>query len=261
MTAATLKRWANKLPFFPKGKNCPVCGNAFNHFYPLPALYPESWVRYGFPYSGADFETLNEQAFSCPSCGSTDRDRMYALYLDGFFRNAGRTVAVLDIAPGKALSGWIKKKAGVHYTSSDLFMQDVDVKADIQDMHMFLDNQFDLIICSHVLEHVPDDRKALRELYRVLKPGGQAILMVPVVKKLGQVIEEPSLTDIAERWRRFGQDDHIRLYSPEGFTNRVIEAGFELQRIPCHQLDSAAASHGIDPQGVLCIGHKKTSYS
>lgn len=257
MTAATLKRWSNKLPFFPKRKSCPVCGHKLNHFYPLPSVYSESWVRYGFPFEGADFETLNQAAFSCPFCGSTDRDRIYAIYLKDLFRNAGSGFHVLDIAPGKALSQWIKSRPGIAYTSCDLFMPGVDVKADIQDLHMFSESQFDLIICSHVLEHVPDDRKALKELFRVLKPGGGAILMAPVVKKLDQVIEDPLLTDIPERWKRFGQDDHIRLYSPAGFAERITTAGFHLIKIGMQQLGSGIEEQGIDPSSVLYIGQKK----
>lgn len=261
MTVIRLKRWANRLPLFPKKKSCPVCGNQLNHYYPLPAQYPAAWQQFGFPYSGADFETLNQAAFSCPCCGATDRDRIYAVYLEGLFRERTGIMAVLDIAPGQALAAWIKSRQGVHYTSADLFMPGVDVQADIQDMPMFGENQFDLIICSHVLEHVPDDQKALRELFRVLKPGGHAILMAPVVKQLDQVIEDPSLTAIPERWKRFGQDDHIRLYSPGGLRNRITAAGFDLQLIEVSQLDPLTTVHGIDPASILYIGRKKPAQS
>lgn len=257
MIAAKLKRWTNKLPFFPKRKNCPVCGQKLNHFYPLPPLYQESWARYEFPYTGSDFETLNREAFSCPFCGSTDRDRIYAIYLKQLFSSSGTCLRVLDIAPGKALAHWIKQQPQIQYTSCDLFMEGVDVKADIQDLNMFPEASFDLIICSHVLEHVPDDRKALRELFRVLAPGGQAILMAPVLKKLDEVIEDPGLEDIPERWKRFGQDDHIRLYSPRGLADRIGEAGFHLEKISMTALENATSVQGIDPNGILYIGFKK----
>lgn len=249
-------RFRNKLPFLAKDKCCPVCDQVFNTYLPLPAHYPDSWKQFGFPFTGTDFETLHVEAFSCPKCGATDRDRLYALYLNDFWVNRAGSKKVLDIAPGAALGGWIRKHLGSDYTSCDLFMEGVDVVADIQDLGVFQDQQFDLIICSHVLEHVPDDQKALKELFRVLRTGGEAVLMVPIVKKLTAVIEDPALTSVPERWKRFGQDDHIRLYSPAGFASRIETAGFQLKKITMNTFQEEIVSAGLDPEGVLYVGRK-----
>lgn len=96
------------------------------------------------------------------------------------------------------------------------------VKMDITDIQ-FPPETFDVVYCSHVLEHVPDDRKAMREFWRVLKPGGWAILNVPVIDK--ETFEDFSITDPDERERVFGKDDHVRLYGPD-YADRLREAGF-----------------------------------
>jgi len=104
---------------------------------------------------------------------------------------------------------------------------DVMEKMDITEIH-HADETFDVIYCSHVLEHVPDDRRAMQEFYRVLKYGGWAILNVPI--SASQTVENPSITDPQERLRLFGQVDHVRRYGPD-YLDRVEEAGFKIRRI------------------------------
>ncbi len=110
---------------------------------------------------------------------------------------------------------------GSGYVTADL-MRPADVKMDITDIR-FPDNEFDIIYCSHVLEHVPDDRKAMREFNRVLKPSGFALLLVPITTDV--TFEDPSITDEQERVRLFGQKDHVRCYGPD-YMDRLREAGF-----------------------------------
>lgn len=130
-----------------------------------------------------------------------------------------------------------------------------DDKVDITQMDCYSDGRFDLIVCSHVLEHVPDDAKAIRELNRILAHNGVAILMVPILLGLQQTDEDPSVTDVNERWRRFGQDDHIRMYEREDFLKRLRAGGFQVKN-----LDVATFGHeifkqcGITEQSVLYIG-------
>ena len=104
------------------------------------------------------------------------------------------------------------------------------MKMDIMDIQ-YPDESFDVIYCSHVLEHVPDDRKAMREFRRVLKRGGWAILLVPITA--GKTHEDPSITEPAERLRVFGQEDHVRIYGPD-YVDRLREAGFAVTetRVP-----------------------------
>jgi SAM-dependent methyltransferase len=256
MHIPSLQEIKNRVPFFPKNCQCPVCESRFHSYLPLPAQYEASWKKYGFPYTINDFETLNAAAFSCPACGATDRDRLFAVYLSGLVKSMGAGSSFLDIAPGQALSKWIRANCKGRYITCDLFMPGVDVVADIQDMNPFQADEFDLILCSHVLEHVPDDRKALSELYRVLRKGGQLLLLVPVVTRLSEVIEDPSLTDIPSRWKQFGQDDHIRLYSAKGFAERITEAGFTLERFSAAALNVNFSKSGFQENAVLYIARK-----
>jgi ubiquinone/menaquinone biosynthesis C-methylase UbiE len=112
------------------------------------------------------------------------------------------------------------------YTTADLDSPLADIKLDVQDMKI-ADNSFDVVFCNHVLEHVPDDLKAMREIYRVLKPGGMAIMQVPMNPDLKETFEDPSITDPKERHRLFGQYDHVRMYGAD-YHDRLKAAGFEV---------------------------------
>src|SRR5690606_9038704 len=112
------------------------------------------------------------------------------------------------------------------YTTTDLNSPIADVKADICNLP-FSDNEFDLIICNHVLEHIPDDTKAMQEIYRVLKSGGTAILQVPYEKNRKTTFEDNSITDPQERRKIFGQYDHVRVYGMDYF-DKLQTIGFKV---------------------------------
>jgi SAM-dependent methyltransferase len=112
----------------------------------------------------------------------------------------------------------------------DLEVIDVMLTADLQDMP-FPDDCFDAVICCHVLEHIHDDRRGMREIRRVLKPHGWAILQAPMALALSSTIEDPSVKDEAERIRRFGQRDHVRMYSPNDYPERLRASGFIVSTI------------------------------
>ena len=210
---------------------CIVCNNRIHDFEPLPKYYHEKAAQYGYKPSFDDAETLNYKQYFCPSCGVSDRDRLYALFISKYLsENNVSKMTMLEIAPSKALSKFIKKTGRINLRTADLNMQEVDDKIDITNMQNYADSSFDSFICSHVLEHVADDRKALSELYRILKPGGWGILMVPIILGIDEIDEDPTLEDEGERWRRFGQNDHIRRYSKKGFLDRVEAAGFRVNQ-------------------------------
>ncbi len=136
------------------------------------------------------------------------------------------------------------------YTTTDLNSPIADVKADICDLP-FKDDQFDFIICNHVLEHIPNDTQAMKEIYRVLKPGGTAILQVPYKADLSTTFSDDSITDREERTRIFGQYDHVRVYgmdyfkklesigfkvTAEDYTQRFSEEELEKYRLPKGEL-------------------------
>jgi SAM-dependent methyltransferase len=134
---------------------------------------------------------------------------------------------VLHIAPEQCFYKRFRKLANLKYTTADLESPLADMKLDIQNMP-FSDHQFDVIICNHVLEHVPDEKKALNEIYRVLKKGGFALLLSPISFGMKHTLEDESVTSPAERERLFRQKDHYRLYGRD-FIQRITKAGFCIQ--------------------------------
>jgi len=138
---------------------------------------------------------------------------------------------VLHIAPEYGILSRLRKNA-IDYIAVDINPQEYNdiggvTYCDITAID-YPDERFDLIICSHVLEHIPDDRLAIKELFRVLKPTGTAILQVPISASLQQTIEDPYLTDPRERERRFGQHDHVRIYGAD-YPTRLREGGFLIE--------------------------------
>ncbi|MFB0902945.1 MAG: methyltransferase domain-containing protein, partial [Nonlabens sp.] len=117
----------------------------------------------------------------------------------------------------------------INYTTTDLNSPLADVSADICDLP-FADNEFDFILCNHVLEHIPDDLKAMQEIYRVLKPGGKAILQIPLENDRDLTFEDDSITDPKKRARIFGQYDHVRVYGMDYF-ERLKKVGFTVAAV------------------------------
>lgn len=239
---------------FALNKKCSVCGKKVIKFYPVSEYFLKKAKMNGWPYGVEDAETLNAEEYSCPHCGATDRERLYALYIEKEIL-PNREYKVLDIAPAHALRNYLRRKKNVIYRCADLFDEDVDDRGlDVMDMRIYNDGSFDIFICSHVLEHVMDDRKAMDELKRILKQDGFGIAMVPIIVTAKDIDEDIYVTDPSEKWRRFGQDDHVRLYTPSGFMGRLKEIGFKVKRITVKDFNEAIFKlHGITPKSVLYI--------
>jgi SAM-dependent methyltransferase len=214
--------------FFAGPTQCNLC-ESWVRFGSISKKLGRTLGRYGFAYSLDEFETLNHRRYRCPVCGSFDRDRLYKLYIERFFEPDG-VRRVLDFAPSAPLAAYLRSRDSLVYRSADLMMDGVDDVVDITDMAIYDDASFDFFICSHVLEHVSDDGRALSELYRVLAPGGVGIVMTPVAPE-GCFDEDPSVVDESERWRRFAQGDHVRLYDRATLRSRIRQAGFDVDAL------------------------------
>jgi SAM-dependent methyltransferase len=171
----------------------------------------------------------------CPRCGSIDRVRRLWGILQKDYLHPGLTI--LDFSPSRSLYRRMKQGPW-DYTSTDLsndFMADVSYDITAIDAP---DGSFGLVLCYHILEHVPDDRKAMEELYRVLVPGGCCLVQTPFRK--GGIYEDPQVTSPEERKRLFGQEDHVRIYSAEGLKDRLEGAGFgvKIRAFPPDEPDS-----------------------
>ena len=240
---------------------CPVCRHPVRWFDPLPGELLEKWGRYGFDLDVLRFETLNIHSYSCPLCTVSDRDRLYALCVEqlrssDLLPDNGKFVEFAPIGP---LTSRLKSLLPAwEYRTADLMMHGVNDRVDICNMQkVYEDASIDTVLCSHVLEHVPDDSQALSELKRILKPGGLAILMVPVHLDLAVTREGGLAMSEAERWARFGQGDHIRLHSKSGWEKQLHTAGFEMldphQFLPSTRL---LPRYGIDENAVVYLARK-----
>ena len=214
----------------PKTKKiCACCGSEIEKYLPLGEDLIDTLKKYGADLNFR-YEMLSTDEYTCPNCGSADRERAYALVMRKILNPAGK-IRILDIAPRQCLTNFIKKNFPLaEYKTADLFMPEADYKIDIMDMKPLADGSFDFFICSHVLEHVTDDLKAMRELRRILTKGGCGIVVVPLDLKRTEIDEDPNCTDVAERWRRFGQNDHVRAYSKAGFLQRLKSVGFTVEQ-------------------------------
>lgn len=185
---------------------CPVCNQSFRRF-----------VSSGI---------IPREDAQCVYCGSLERHRLLWLFLhkktDLF---DGKPKKMLHVAPEYCFETRFKRLLGSNYLTADLFKPHVMVKMDITDIQ-YPDQSFDVIYCSHVLEHVPDDQKAMQEFHRVLSKDGWAIILVPITSK--KTVEDPSIVDPADRLRMFGQEDHVRSYGPD-YIDRLRDAGFKVE--------------------------------
>jgi SAM-dependent methyltransferase len=160
---------------------------------------------------------------------------------------------LVDFAPSPPLAAALKRVGGLEYRSADLDMAGVDDRVDLAALP-YADRSLDGFVCSHVLEHIPADGTALSELFRVLKPGGWGLLLVPILLPAREIDEDPGPLSAAERWRRFGQDDHVRLYSKAGFVSRVRAAGFRVAQLgAAHFGEDTFRECGITSKSVLYV--------
>jgi len=158
----------------------------------------------------------------CWRCGSHERHRAQWLLLPELLADAR---SLLHFAPEWCLRRRLRGLPGLRYVTADIDpAADVDLRLDVTALEL-RDGAFDAVICSHVLEHVPDDARAMAELRRVTAPGGFALVMVPLALDRERTYEDLAITDPEERRREFLQDDHVRLYAPD-VADRLRAAGF-----------------------------------
>lgn len=200
------------LAFFLKGKTYtdPIDGKSF-----------KSFLSYGY-------ESQRSNVLS-PSTLSLERHRLLWLYLKNETDFFTAHKKVLHFAPEQCFLKRFRKLKNINYTTTDLLSPIADVKADICNLP-FEDNSYDIILCNHVLEHIPDDTKAMQELFRVLKPGGYGIFQIPQDLNREKTFEDNSITDKNERAKIFGQYDHVRVYGMDYF-EKLRSIGFKVDEV------------------------------
>lgn len=200
--------------------HCTVCGGDFSRFLPLQ----------------------ERQFAACPRCGALERHRLLVTYLRDCTDLFRAKLSVLHMAPEWCLQRVLRRLPSLDYLSADLDSPIAMDHVDLLDLP-YGAGSFDVVICSHVLEHVSDDRRALREIRRVLRHDGRAILMSPIDQACSSTIEDPSVTTPEQRHHIYGQHDHLRRYGRD-FGERVAEQGFNVATIRyIDQLDDSRIKH------------------
>ena len=240
---------AKRLYYFGVSRQCPVCGGSFRRFLPggldLPVFQEKKVVG-----GGLAAEVV------CPGCWSLNRERLLLLYLRQQTRIFDVKTRLLHISPEPGLSKVLRDADTIQYISADLGAPNVMIHSDLASLPL-RSAQCDVVICCHVLEHVGDDRAAMREILRVLKPSGWAILQVPIALSEPETFEDPSITSADRRECLYGQKDHVRLYGRD-YQDRLQAAGFRVQRYR-YATDlgiEAVVRHGVLADEEIYIGHK-----
>lgn len=215
-------------------------GNQFTD--PIEEKSYRKFLSYGY-------ETTRKNVLA-PGTFSLERHRLLWLYLQRETDFFVKPRKVLHVAPEQAFIKRFKSLEHLEYNTLDIESPIVDIIADLTDLP-FVDNTFDMIICNHVLEHIPKDKLAMSEIYRVLKPGGMAILQVPLDTNRDITYSDDSITDPKQRARIFGQYDHVRIYGmdyydtlasvgfqvkKEDFVNKLSQEEIEKYRLPANEI-------------------------
>ncbi len=250
MLRATARRILTVAPSLCLRYHCPFCHLRFRRLEPRGRDLPV-YAELGIVGGG-----LREA--ECPWCRSNDRERLLYLFLARDTELFRKPMRVLHVAPEARLERAIRRKQTA-YETTDLSMPGVDFHTSLTDIDR-PDAAYDAVICSHVLEHIPDDRAAMRELRRVLAPGGFTVLQVPIAARAERTDEEePGIPLSAEeRSRRFGDPSHVRLYAEADYVRRLEEAGFSVRASDALQLlgEKTVEHYGLVPAETvfLCTG-------
>ena len=232
------------------GGVCPLCG-----------FHNRKWRYCGHPsHVYALYGTVGAgyRRAGCWKCGCRERERMIFLYLRDTIHifDTSCCMKILHIAPELVIADKLHRLPNLEYICGDLFTEGYSYPAYVQNMSVldipYPTDSFDLVICNHVFEHIQDDSKAMAELFRVLRPGGKAILQIPLSTNLVSTFEDPSITEKSDRETAFGQFDHVRLYGMDYF-DRLSAVGFKP-----HQIDMASAypHYGLNKNEKLIVCEK-----
>ena len=230
---------------------------------PFLALYLRG-KKYEDPIDGKTFRKFLPYGYGSPRANvlspstlSLERHRLLWLYLTRETDFFSKPLKVLHVAPEQAFYKRFKNQKNLTYITTDLYSPLADVKADLCALP-FEDDSIDVIFCNHVLEHIPDDAQAMRELYRVMKKGGWGIFQVPQDINRAHTFEDDTITDPAERTRIFGQYDHVRVYGLDYF-DRLRQVGFEVEEIiySTHFTTEEIERYRIVPEEILPLCKKQ----
>jgi len=214
-----VRRLVRRFYYFGFRHTCPFCRSPLRAFLPYGHVFP---VLANKRVVGGGYR----KNAHCPVCGSRDRERLLYLFLRGKTDLFLKPTKLLHVAPSKSVETVLRTRQSIDYLTAGLGNPNVMVNMDITEIQ-YSDNSFDAILCNHVLEYIVDDRRAMAELYRVLKPGGWAILQVPISMALERTQEDFSITTAEGQEQAFGLAGHVRLYARD-YKDRLKQTGFRV---------------------------------
>lgn len=232
--------------------HCPICGSTIH---PLKSV-------------GSPFPVLTElqvigagpRLQKCHGCSSSDRDRLVYLYLrdiEKIFSKDHASVSVLHVAPENCIAEKFLDNSQIRYSAIDSFEHGYDYPEYIEKMGLldlkFEDNTIDIVLCNHVLQDISDDISALKEIYRVLVPGGKAILQVPISPVIDSIMEHKGYLSEEECIKRYGQRFHKRIYNTEGYIDRLKSIGFKVEEV---KISKYYPTESVNPKEILFIANK-----
>lgn len=232
-------RWFAPLLYKGNKVECPVCGKKFKKF-----------LSYGS-------DVAHRENVLCPYDLTLERHRAIWLYLNrmsDFF--TAPKLKMMHIAPEQCFLDKFKKQENLDYTTGDLVSPIADLHFDLHAIPLE-DNQYDVLFCNHVMEHVKDDLQCMKELHRILKPGGWGIMQVPIDSSRNETYEDWSITSPEEREKHFWQKDHVRLYGLN-YPKRLEEAGFRVEVVDLSQQipEEEFQRYRIPKSELLYVVHK-----
>ena len=198
------------------GRYCPICRRWYRRFLP--------------------FGIQRRHQALCPGCGALERHRFLWLYLETALGITSRSLSVLHIAPEAGIQGRLLKCRSIRYTSVDLHDPSAAMAMDAGRL-AFDAGTFDLILCCHVLEHIQDDHASLREFARVLRPGGHAVILVPMDEHRAQTFEDPTIINAKDRMEAFGHPYHVRICGRD-YGDRIGDSGFHVTAISSRNMSA-----------------------
>lgn len=251
---SSVKVGGRRVVHYGSNKSCPLCDANVRKYNPHGGKAPvlDELDVVGGVYRPDD---------SCPVCHSKDRTRLTYHYLFNLENIESSPKTVLHMAPELGLYMKLNGLTNIDYITGDIEPARYNFAKNIREMNALNldleDNSVDYIIASHIMEHIPDDIKVYSEFLRVLKPGGKALIMVPLAHNLDKTLEDETVTTQADRLRVFGQIDHVRIYTAPDLIARMDSVGFTTKTINGFEADpQIAQALELNPRENLFIGKK-----
>ena len=247
-----LKKFSRKIYYQGSTYKCPFCKKTARLF--VPRRSASKVMKERHIVGGGSRKNCY-----CPWCGSKDRERLVWIFLRDRSDLLKKNIKLLHIAPERKLRNVLQEQKSIEYVSGDKFTEGYAYPENTVNLDLlklpFKDKLFDWIICNHTLEHIEDDKKAMKEMCRVLKNSGFAVLQAPISYDLEKTEEDSSVVMPKDREKRFGQFDHVRIYGKD-YVQRLTSSGFVVNEIIPAESGIDVERYALNPEERVYLVHK-----